>query len=54
MQLNRKIVSYVPGEAPVDLYDSVELIPFDKLTSFFTKNRKKARPESLQAADRRG
>ena len=28
----------VPGAGHVDLYDRVELIPFDKLTAFFTKN----------------
>ena len=30
----------VPGAGRVDLYDRVELIPFDKLTAFFTKNLK--------------
>jgi fermentation-respiration switch protein FrsA (DUF1100 family) len=28
----------VPGAGHVDLYDRVELIPFEKLTAFFTKN----------------
>jgi len=28
----------VPGAGHVDLYDRVNLIPFDKLTSFFQKN----------------
>lgn len=28
----------VPGAGHVDLYDRVQLIPFDKLTEFFTKN----------------
>jgi fermentation-respiration switch protein FrsA (DUF1100 family) len=28
----------VPGAGHVDLYDRVDLIPWDKLTSFFTKN----------------
>ncbi len=28
----------VPGAGHVDLYDRVDLIPFDKLTAFFTKN----------------
>ena len=28
----------VPGAGHVDLYDRVDLIPFDKLTDFFTKN----------------
>jgi hypothetical protein len=27
----------VPGAGHVDLYDRVNLIPFDKLTSFFSK-----------------
>ncbi|MDF2572183.1 MAG: hydrolase or acyltransferase, alpha/beta fold family, partial [Sporomusa sp.] len=30
----------VPGAGHVDLYDRVNLIPFDKLTSFFKKNLK--------------
>lgn len=30
----------VPGAGHVDLYDRVNLIPWDKLTSFFTKNLK--------------
>lgn len=30
----------VPGADHVDLYDRVNLIPFDKLTEFFTKNLK--------------
>jgi fermentation-respiration switch protein FrsA (DUF1100 family) len=30
----------VPGAGHVDLYDRVELIPFDKLTAFFTKHLK--------------
>jgi len=30
----------VPGSGHVDLYDKVELIPFDKLESFFTKHLK--------------
>jgi len=32
----------VPGAGHVDLYDRVQLIPFDKLTSFFTKHLKGA------------
>jgi len=28
----------VPGANHVDLYDKIDLIPFDKLTSFFTEN----------------
>lgn len=30
----------IPGAGHVDLYDRVDLIPFDKLSSFFTKNLK--------------
>jgi uncharacterized protein len=30
----------IPGAGHVDLYDRVNLIPFDKLTAFFTKNLK--------------
>jgi fermentation-respiration switch protein FrsA (DUF1100 family) len=30
----------VPGAGHVDLYDRVNLIPFDKLTSFFKTNLK--------------
>ncbi|MOA66754.1 hypothetical protein D3C78_1936180 [compost metagenome] len=30
----------VPGAGHVDLYDRVELIPFDKLTRFFRDNLK--------------
>ena len=30
----------VPNAGHVDLYDRVELIPFDKLTAFFTENLK--------------
>ena len=30
----------VPNAGHVDLYDRVNLIPFDKLTAFFTKNLK--------------
>ena len=30
----------VPGAGHVDLYDRVNLIPFAKLTSFFTENLK--------------
>lgn len=30
----------VPGAGHVDLYDRMELIPFDKLTAFFTENLK--------------
>ena len=37
----------VPGAGHVDLYDRVELIPFDKLTSFFTENLKS---ENLKSA----
>jgi hypothetical protein len=30
----------VPNAGQVDLYDRVELIPFDKLTAFFTEHLK--------------
>ena len=33
-----KELYYVPGAGHVDLYDRLELIPFDKLDSFFTEN----------------
>lgn len=36
-----KELYYVPGAGHVDLYDRVELIPFDKLDSFFKKNLSK-------------
>ncbi|WP_343303559.1 alpha/beta hydrolase [Chitinophaga niabensis] len=32
-----KELYYVPGAGHVDLYDKIELIPFDKLTVFFTE-----------------
>lgn len=35
-----KELYYVRGAGHVDLYDKTELIPFDKLTSFFTENLK--------------
>lgn len=35
-----KELYYVKGAGHVDLYDRVDLIPFDKLTDFFTKNLK--------------
>ncbi|MGO4649626.1 alpha/beta hydrolase [Nocardia sp. 2YAB30] len=34
----RKELVIVPGAGHVDLYDRTELIPFDKLTSFYTQN----------------
>ncbi|KXH25352.1 hypothetical protein CSIM01_12880 [Colletotrichum simmondsii] len=33
-----KELIWIPGAGHVDLYDRVELIPFDKLTQFFQKN----------------
>ena len=33
-----KELYYIPDAGHVDLYDKTELIPFDKLTSFFRKN----------------
>jgi fermentation-respiration switch protein FrsA (DUF1100 family) len=35
-----KELYYVKGAGHVDLYDRVNLIPFDKLDSFFKKNLK--------------
>ncbi|MNW02877.1 hypothetical protein D3C71_1987300 [compost metagenome] len=35
-----KELYYVKGAGHVDLYDRTDLIPFDKLTNFFTKNLK--------------
>lgn len=30
----------VPGARHIDLYDDVQLLPFDKLASFFSENLK--------------
>ena len=35
-----KELFYIPNAGHVDLYDKVELIPFDKLTAFFTQHLK--------------
>ncbi|WP_328659153.1 alpha/beta hydrolase [Nocardia salmonicida] len=35
---DRKELVIVPGSGHVDLYDRTELIPFDKLTAFYTQN----------------
>ena len=35
-----KELYYVKGAGHVDLYDRVDLIPFNKLTSFFKQNLK--------------
>ncbi|MEO7089190.1 MAG: alpha/beta hydrolase [Bacteroidia bacterium] len=35
-----KELVYIKGAGHVDLYDKTDLIPFDKLTSFFSKNLK--------------
>lgn len=35
-----KELYYVKSAGHVDLYDRVDLIPFDKLNDFFTKNLK--------------
>lgn len=40
VRLNRKNCIMLPGAGHVDLYDRVELIPFDKLESFFKANLK--------------
>ncbi|MNL52015.1 hypothetical protein D3C87_1751560 [compost metagenome] len=33
-----KELMIIPGASHVDLYDKVDLIPFDKLTSFFNQH----------------
>ena len=38
MAADPKELHIVPGARHIDLYDSTEMIPFDKLTSFFTDN----------------
>ena len=35
---DRKELMIVPGAGHVDLYDRVDMIPFDKLTEFYTQN----------------
>ncbi|MFC9665162.1 alpha/beta hydrolase [Nocardia sp. NPDC127606] len=35
---DRKELVVVPGAGHVDLYDRTEVIPFDKLTTFFQTN----------------
>jgi hypothetical protein len=35
-----KELHIIPGAGHVDLYDRVDLIPWDKLTTFFTKHLK--------------
>ena len=35
-----KELHYVKGAGHVDLYDRLDMIPLDKLTSFFTQNLK--------------
>ena len=40
LPVSPKELVIVPGAGHVDLYDRVDLIPFDKLTSFFTENLK--------------
>jgi fermentation-respiration switch protein FrsA (DUF1100 family) len=34
----RRVEDLVPNAGHVDLYDKTDLIPFDKLDEFFTKN----------------
>ena len=42
----------IPNAVHVDLYDKVDVIPFDKLTTFFTSNLKASMPaETLKAAE---
>jgi len=40
MAAEPKELVIIPGARHIDLYDDVSLIPFDKLTSFFTENLK--------------
>jgi fermentation-respiration switch protein FrsA (DUF1100 family) len=40
----------VPGAGHVDLYDRLELIPFDKLSSFFNEHLKPGKPTELAKA----
>lgn len=40
MAAEPKELYIVPGARHIDLYDDVKMIPFDKLTSFFTENLK--------------
>jgi hypothetical protein len=40
MAAEPKELYIVPGARHIDLYDDVNLIPFDKLESFFTENLK--------------
>ena len=40
----------VPGAGHVDLYDRVNLIPFDKLTAFFRANLKVGQEASAEQA----
>jgi len=37
---DNKELLIIPGASHVDLYDRTEIIPFDKLESFFTQNMK--------------
>ena len=37
---DNKELLIIPGASHVDLYDRMELIPFDKLVSFFNNNLK--------------
>ena len=37
MALEPKELYIEPGAGHIDLYDKVDMIPFDKLTSFFTE-----------------
>lgn len=44
----------IPGAGHVDLYDRVDLIPFDKLTSFFNEYLKPGKIDELAKADGNG
>ncbi len=49
-----KEMHIVPGAGHVDLYDRMELIPFDKLTSFFNEHLKPGQPAQIARADGNG
>jgi fermentation-respiration switch protein FrsA (DUF1100 family) len=40
----------IPGASHVDLYDRLEIIPFDKLTSFFNEHLKAGKPAQTAKA----
>ena len=46
-----KELMIIPNANHVDLYDRVNIIPFDKLTSFFNEHLKPGKPTSIAKAD---